>query len=126
MTPTGAPSIVGRPGKHASAGTAGRGRRKKPGPGGPDEEKVARLAGAGFPTRCNFVRLASAAGDKRLHLWPQRSDSGQARLKGVGEFRPIEILADENEGVLARLTVPFPIKLGVEEHMHSLENEPLG
>ena len=53
-------------------------------------------------------------------------DSGEARLEGVGEFGTIEILADENERVLARLAVPFAIELGVEEHVHPLENEPLG
>ena len=55
-----------------------------------------------------------------------RTGSGEAGLEALGQCRAVEVFADEDEGVLARGRAPRGVKLGVEEHMHALENEAVG
>ena len=51
---------------------------------------------------------------------------GQTRLESLGERSAIEVFADEDERVTTGLAgFPFAIELGVEEHVHALEDEAL-
>ena len=54
-----------------------------------------------------------------------RCGSRQTRLERFGERGAVEVFADEDEGVGARVLVPFAVELGVEEHVHALEDEAL-
>ena len=50
----------------------------------------------------------------------------EAGLEGFGQRGAVEVFADEDEGVGAGLGgLPLAVELGVEEHMHALEDEAL-
>ena len=51
---------------------------------------------------------------------------GQAGFEAFVEGGAVEVLADEDERIAAGGVAPFAIKLGVEEHVHALEDEALG
>ena len=50
----------------------------------------------------------------------------QARLECLRQRGAVEVLADEDEGVLARVLAPLAVELRVEQHVHALEDEALG
>jgi hypothetical protein len=50
----------------------------------------------------------------------------RAGPESLGQRGPVEVLADEDQGVHARLGAPFAVELGVEEHVDPLEDEALG